>query len=415
MNLKSMFPMFALLGFASFASAQSREEFDPSEPYVSVAGAPAPAPLAPNGTVVLLNGLPQLITHVGGGAGGADASRLQNTSLGMTIIGFGVQPSGPNRIADDFVVPAAGWTINDVTLYTYQTGSTTTSTITGLNFRIWNGDPSVAGSTVVFGDDTTNRLTSTAFTNVYRDTETSVGASTRPIMSATASGLSIVLPAGTYWLDWQLAGSLGSGPWAPPITITGQAVTGNAVQSLAGTWGPALDGATGTPAQGFPMTIGGIVNESDLSLTKVAVGADALSIGSTFSYDLTVANAGPADATGVVVTDTLPAQLTYVSNTCGATFAAPTLTWNVGALANAANATCSISVTVALSGEIINTASATSANSDPNAANNAATSTVAGAAAALPTTPIPASSLWTTLALLAGLLGLGLAAMHLRR
>lgn len=413
MNLKSMFPMFALLGFASVASAQSREEFNPSEPYVSVATAPAPR--APTGTTVLLNGLPQLITHVGGGAGGADASRLQNTSLGMGTIGFGVQQAAPNRIADDFVVPAAGWTINDVTVYTYQTGSTTTSTITGLNFQIWNGDPSVAGSTVVFGDTTTNRLTTTAFTNVYRDTENAVGASNRPIMSATASGLSIVLPAGTYWLDWQLAGSLASGPWAPPITITGQAITGNGLQSVTGTWGAALDGGTNTPAQGFPITIEGVVNESDLSLTKVAVGADALSIGSTFSYDLTVTNAGPADATGVVVTDTLPAQLTYVSNTCGATFAAPTLTWNVGALANGANAACSISVTVAQSGEIVNTASATSANSDPNAANNAATSTITGAAALAPTTPIPATSLWTTLALLAGLLGLGLTAMHLRR
>ena len=67
-------------------------------------------------------------------------------------------------------------------------------------------------------------------------------------------------------------------------------------------------------------------------------------------FALTVTNNGPANATGVTVTDTLPAGLTYVSNDCGATFANPTLTWNVGALAVSGSATCNLTATVTQSG-----------------------------------------------------------------
>ncbi len=357
-------------------NAQTHESINPSEAHVTsfVPGAPTQV----LGSPVLIDTRASLITHPGGGSGGLDESRLQNPSLGMTTIGLGVQQGANNRIADDFVVPASGWQINEISVYTYQTGSTTTSTITGLNLQIWDGNPSLAGSNIVFGDTTTNRLSSTAFTNIFRTTETTVLATNRPIMAATASGLSINLPAGTYWLDWQLNGSLASGPWAPPITILGQTVTGNGLQSQAGVWAPAQDGGTMT-AQGFPMTINGVLPTADIGLTKVANGAGSLTIGSNFSYDITVSNAGPAGATGVVVTDSLPAQVSYVSNTCGASFAAPTLTWTVGALANAASQMCTINVTVVSGGSISNTASATSTSTDPTPANDSATAVVGGA------------------------------------
>lgn len=379
-NLWLAFALTALMSPTAFA--QSQEIYNPGEAMVT-SFAPG-APLQVLGSA-LLDLRPQLITHPGGGSGGADESRLQTTSLGMGTIGFGAQQTALNRIADDFVVPAGGWTVNAISVYTYQTGSTTTSTITGLTLRIWNGAPNVGGSTVVFGDDTTNVLSSTAFTNIFRVTETTVGGTTRPIMSATASGLNINLPAGTYWLDWALSGSLASGPWAPPISILGTAITGNGLQFTTptpptGTWNPAVDGGTGTPAQGFPFTIEGIANNADVGITKIAIGAGSLSVGSAFSYDLAVSNAGPIDATGVTITDTLPAQLNYVSNTCGATFAAPTLTWTVGNLANAASATCTINVTVNAGGAISNTATVATTTIDPTPANNSATADVTATA-----------------------------------
>ena len=68
--------------------------------------------------------------------------------------------------------------------------------------------------------------------------------------------------------------------------------------------------------------------------------------GANATFTLTVTNNGPGAATGVTVTDSIPAGLTYVSNTCGASYAAPTVTWNIGALANAASISCNIVVTV---------------------------------------------------------------------
>lgn len=212
------------------------------------------------GNVLFDNG--PYVNSAGTGAGGADESVLQTTSLGMNTLGFGHQVLNGNRMADDFTVPASGWLIDSFVFFAYQTGSPTTSTMTAVNMRIWDGDPSLPGSSVVFGDTATNLMTATAFTNSYRVTETTLGANNRPIMAQTLGGLSLQLPAGTYWVDWQSDGSLASGPWAPPVTITGTAITGNALQSLAdngATWAPAADTGTDTPQQDLPFLITGTV------------------------------------------------------------------------------------------------------------------------------------------------------------
>jgi uncharacterized repeat protein (TIGR01451 family) len=112
---------------------------------------------------------------------------------------------------------------------------------------------------------------------------------------------------------------------------------------------------------------------ADLSLTKTLTTTGPIHVGDNVTYALTVTNNGPGNATGVTVTDTLPAGLTYVSNSCGATFANPTLTWSVGALAVSGSATCNLTVTVTQAGTFVNAASATGNESDPTPANNAAT------------------------------------------
>ncbi|MBN8726081.1 MAG: S8 family serine peptidase, partial [Xanthomonadales bacterium] len=65
-----------------------------------------------------------LVTNAGAGAGGKDASALQ-TSVGNSAYGSNVSASAGFRAADDFVVPAGGWTVDTMTFFTYQTGSTT--------------------------------------------------------------------------------------------------------------------------------------------------------------------------------------------------------------------------------------------------------------------------------------------------
>ena len=347
----------------------------------------------PRGTI-LQDQRALLVTHPGAGAGGTDDSRLQSTSLGMGTIGFGVQQTVPNRIADDFVVPAGGYTINAVTVYSYQTGSTTTPTHNGITFQIWNGPPNVAGSAVVFGDTSTNRFSSAAFANMYRTTETTVGATNRPIMSVTASGLNITLPAGTYWLDFALSGTLASGPWAPAISILGQAVTGNGLQSQAGTWVPALDGGTGTPAQGFPITLEGTLPGTDL-VTTLTDTPDPVTAGSNVTYVATVNNAGPGDATDVAVALPLAAGSNFVSATpsAGGTCVSPavgangtvTCTW-AGNTANGASrdvtVVASVPASTANAAVLSVTATATSATNELDPPDNAATTTTTVATSA---------------------------------
>lgn len=66
---------------------------------------------------------------------------------------------------------------------------------------------------MIYGDMTTNRLSSTSWTNIYRSIDTDLLASNRPIMRVVIQfSPALVLTAGTYWLQWQYGGSLASGP-----------------------------------------------------------------------------------------------------------------------------------------------------------------------------------------------------------
>lgn len=257
--------VLVVLAFAGFVLAGSEQDiFDPDEVGVS-----DPAPLTSFAwpDVVLYDNGP-LVTHPGGGAGGADASVVQ-TALGMSLYGFGWQNDLGNRMADDFLVTdAAGWQIDDITFFGYQTGSTTTSTITGIFVQIWDGDPS-AGGTVVWGDTTTNRLLTTGWTNIYRALDTGITDTNRPVMEIVAT-VGITLAQGTYWVEFSATGSLTSGPWAPPISILGQTATGNALQytTTSGAWVTAVDTGSGAQ-QGMPFIINGSVVPVELQSFSV--------------------------------------------------------------------------------------------------------------------------------------------------
>jgi hypothetical protein len=238
----------------------------------SVIGALALLPVTSWAVLLYDNG--PLVNSPGTGTGGANESVLQNSTLSMTTLGFGHQVSSGNRVADEFAVTdASGWDIDDIVFFAYQTGSGTTSTFTSVNLRIWNGRPGDLGSSIIFGDTTTDRLTSSAFSNIYRVSET-LQDTQRPVMALTVD-VNLQLAQGTYWLDWQADGSLASGPWAPPITIDGQATTGNGRQLVSGSWGDALDGGTAAQ-QGFPFLINGEVRNGSVpepaSLALAALG-----------------------------------------------------------------------------------------------------------------------------------------------
>ena len=112
---------------------------------------------------------------------------------------------------------------------------------------------------------------------------------------------------------------------------------------------------------------------ADLSITKTD-SPDPVTAGSNLTYTITITNNGPAPATSVTLTDTLPGGVTFVSSTPsqGSCSGATVVTCTIGSLANSASATVVIVVTPASAGSLSNTASVTAAETDTNTANNSA-------------------------------------------
>lgn len=191
-------------------------------------------------------------------AGTPDLSILEDVTLGMDTFGAGVQITSGNRIADDIVI-AEDADITEMVFYAYQSFTPTAPpTINAINVQVWDGDPSDPASSVIFGDDVTNVLDGVVWSGAFRVLEGSPTNTDRAIHRITVDVTGLSLTAGTYWVDWQIGGTAGSGPWQPPVAILGQTVTGNAQQSLAGVWAPLLDGGTST-AQGVPIEVFGTV------------------------------------------------------------------------------------------------------------------------------------------------------------
>jgi uncharacterized repeat protein (TIGR01451 family) len=111
----------------------------------------------------------------------------------------------------------------------------------------------------------------------------------------------------------------------------------------------------------------------DLELNKQAVAA-----GDTGFFTIQVLNHGPDSASGVVVTDTLPPGVTYLSDDCGAEITPP-WTWFIGDLPVGTTASCEVEVTVLDFGETQNSALVTFDGFDPNPDNNGASATLARA------------------------------------
>ena len=181
-------------------------------------------------------------------------SMLQDASLGMSLYGFGAQFTAGNSMADDMVIPG-DFDITSIDVYAYQTGSAP-PTITAVYLQVWDDDPSGGGASVIWGDLTTNVLGSVVTSEAYRQLESAPGDTSREIQQVTVNTTGLSLTAGTYWIEYSFAGSGASGPWAPPYVITGNATTGNALQNLAGTYGPATDTGSGAP-QGVPFQVYG--------------------------------------------------------------------------------------------------------------------------------------------------------------
>jgi len=254
-HIYTSFLTSVLFTFSSILNAQYSVSVDKDLYQGSVSKEKTPAgkniPTPYNGDLFLLYDNGPIITHPGGGYGGNDASAVQ-TILSLNTYGFGAQISSGISLADDFTISDDYWRIVGFQFFTYQTGSTTASTITDLQVQIYDSPPD-SGGTVIWGDLATNRLTYTEWKNIFRVLDYNLPDTERPIMSAETEIMPpLILYSGKYWIEFRLGGTLSSGPWVPPISIIGQTTTGNALQKTITGWAAAKDGYY---SQGIPFLI----------------------------------------------------------------------------------------------------------------------------------------------------------------
>jgi uncharacterized delta-60 repeat protein/uncharacterized repeat protein (TIGR01451 family) len=122
-------------------------------------------------------------------------------------------------------------------------------------------------------------------------------------------------------------------------------------------------------------TVATPVNSATADLILSLVDApDPVWLGNNVTYTLTVTNAGPATATGVTITDTLPPTVVVISATPGGyTVSSGVLTFtNLGSIISGAQAVATIVVKTTVGGTITNSALVTSQVTDPLKANNSA-------------------------------------------
>jgi uncharacterized repeat protein (TIGR01451 family) len=228
------------------------------------------------------------------------------------------------------------------TIYTNKAVLCITKTTTKSNYNV--------GDSVVYNIDVLNNGPDTA-TNVG---VTDTIANGLTYVSSTLGG---VYDSTTRTVTWNLASLASGAHFMPSFTATVNALTqGQTITNIAIT----NNSQNPTPVESEPVNIH--VNNAVLSITKTADKSN-YNVGDTVVYNIDVLNNGPDTATNVVLTDTLPEGLKYVSSTLNGVYDSTTriITWTLGNLVYGAHFVTSVSATVtnAAGGKhLVNTAQA---------------------------------------------------------
>ncbi len=237
-------------------------------------------------------------------------------------------------------------------------------------------DPLVRGSTSTYTLTATNSgNVATSGTVTVTDT---LPAGLTPT-GAAGAGWTCPAPVGQT-VTCTRADALAAGSSYPPITVTVSVLQSapNSVTNQASVSGGGETITTNDTASD-PTNI---VSLAEIGLTKTVSNATP-NQNTPVTFTVTATNNGPSNATGVHVSDLLPAGLNFVSSAQSVgTYDQVTGDWNIGALANGSSATLQIIATVTLTTPVINTATKTAeTETDPVAGNNSASATVTGVSA----------------------------------
>jgi uncharacterized repeat protein (TIGR01451 family) len=221
-------------------------------------------------------------------------------------------------------------------------------------------------STLTFSIDNTASSLAASGLDFTDHLPTGLVVATPPNASTTCTGGTLTANAGSGTIAYG-GGTVGAG-----ASCTVQVdVIGSSAGTHVNTTGDLTSSSGNSGTADDSMTV---YNSADLGVIK-SDSPDPVVAGQTLTYTLTVANGGPHEATGVVVTDALPAEFTPQGNTCGAS--GTPLIWNVGTLSPNDSYTCTITGTIdtGANGIITNTVAVSSDALDPQSANDTASET----------------------------------------
>jgi uncharacterized repeat protein (TIGR01451 family) len=329
--------------------------------------------------VVLTDTVPVNTSFVSATAGGTLSAGVVTWSIGALAAGASgsaqmvVKVSSP--LANGTIITHATYNIDSVETAPVGGGSITTTVSASPTLTLTatdTPDPVAAGANITYTISYGNSGNMNASGVVLTD---AVPANTT-FVSATAGGTE---SAGvvTWNIGALAAGASGSAqvvvrvvsPLANGTTITNGACAIDSNETL-----PLTGAAVVTTVASAPV----------LSVAA-ADSPDPVAAGTNLTWTLSYANAGNADATGVVITDTLPPNTSFVSATAGGTLSAGVVSWSIGTLA--AGGTGSVQLVAKVASPLANgtTLSNTAYNID-----SAQTSPVAGAAVTTTVSSAPA-------------------------
>jgi uncharacterized repeat protein (TIGR01451 family) len=225
---------------------------------------------------------------------------------------------------------------------------------------VTNKGPAIANAGATFTQTTPPNTTFVSVTPPAGWTCTSPAAGGTGTIKCTATGTMAVNSTANFTVVLQVVSGTPSGT---NIAETATATVGNIVPNL-------------TTNSATADVIVANANSADMAIVKTASPSPTVPDGDILTYTLAVTNNGPATATDVTVTDSLPADVTYLSavstqGTCSE--ADGTVTCLLGTMNDASTATVTILTLAGSPGTASNTATVSADQTDPNLTNNTST------------------------------------------
>lgn len=191
------------------------------------------------------------------------ADITSNTSNWAVGIGNFYNNTQSHWVGDDFTIPSGQtWTISKIAVYG-MAWNVISNPFDGLHLQIWNGKPGLPASSIIYGDGTTNFLTTVIDSLLFGIRNSLIPApGTVPNLESKfwklIANVNKQLPSGTYWLVWQTHISSGFSAFTPYVNMknTRSHPSWNAVIStIPNIWGPLTDPGNPSSSPDLPQDL----------------------------------------------------------------------------------------------------------------------------------------------------------------